>query len=95
MTRTANARLAGFTYLLYIALAFPSMVLFGRATKADGTAAKLARIAEHASDVRVSVVLTLVTCFVAFTLAVALYGSRATRTMSLRRWPCAAESARV
>lgn len=44
-TRTTNARLAGFTYLFYIALAFPAMVLFDKATRAQGTAAKLAGIA--------------------------------------------------
>ena len=27
MTRTTNARVAGFTYLFYIAVAFPGMVL--------------------------------------------------------------------
>jgi hypothetical protein len=32
MTRTTNARIAGFTFLFYIAVAFPSMVLLERAT---------------------------------------------------------------
>lgn len=73
MTRTTNARLAGFTYLLYIALAFTAMVLFDRATSAQGIAAKLAGIAQHATDVRVTVVLTLLTCFAALVLAVTLY----------------------
>jgi Domain of unknown function (DUF4386) len=74
MTRTTNARLAGFTYLFYIAVAFPSMVLFDRATSGNGTAAKLASIARHASDVRVAVVLSLLGCFSALVLAVTLYG---------------------
>jgi hypothetical protein len=52
MTRTTNARLAGFPYLFYIALAIPAMVLFDKATSAEGTAAKLARIAEHPPRVR-------------------------------------------
>ncbi|HKG95910.1 MAG TPA: DUF4386 domain-containing protein [Gemmatimonadaceae bacterium] len=73
MTRATSARLAGVTYLLYIALAFPAMVLFDRATRAQGTPAKLARLAQHASDVRITVVLSLVTCFAAFVLAVTLY----------------------
>ena len=34
MTRRTNARVAGVTYLLYIAVAFPAMVLFGKATSA-------------------------------------------------------------
>lgn len=42
MTRRTNARIAGFTYLFYIAVAFPSMVLFNRATAGEGIAAKLA-----------------------------------------------------
>jgi hypothetical protein len=73
MTRTTNARVAGFTYLLYIALAFPSMVLLDRATSAEGMTAKLALVAQHASDVRIVIVLTLLTCFTALVLAVTLY----------------------
>jgi hypothetical protein len=73
MTRTTNARVAGFTFLFYIALGIASMVLFGRATNADGIAAKLAGIARHASDARVAVVLTLFTSFSALVLGVSLY----------------------
>jgi hypothetical protein len=73
MTRRTNARVAGFTFLLYIALAFPAMVLFGRATSAKGIAAKLAGIAQHASDVRLVIALSLPTCFAALVLAVTLY----------------------
>ncbi len=74
MTRTVNARLAGFAFLAYIALGFPAMVLFDKATNAQGTAAKLESIAAHSSDIRVVVVLTLLTCCAAFVLAVTLYG---------------------
>ena len=73
MTRTTNARIAGFTFLLYIAAGVAGMVLFGRAASGQGTAAKLAGIAQHATDVRVSVVLSLLTCFAALVLAVTLY----------------------
>jgi len=73
MTRTTNARLAGFTFLFYIAIALPSMVLLDRATNAEGIAAKLARVAEHASDVRLAVVLSLISCFAALVLAITLY----------------------
>ena len=55
MTRTTNARIAGFTFLLYIAAGISSLVLFGRATSGEGIAAKLAGIAQHATDVRVAV----------------------------------------
>jgi uncharacterized protein DUF4386 len=73
MTRTTNARLAGFTFLFYIAVAFPSMVLFGRATGAPGIAAKLAGIAQHATELRVTLLLSLLSCFAALVLAVTLY----------------------
>ncbi len=42
MTRTTNARIAGFTFLFYIAAGIASMVLFGRATGSEGIAAQLA-----------------------------------------------------
>jgi hypothetical protein len=74
MTRTTNARIAGLTYLGYIALGLPAMVLFEKASNAQGIAAKLARIGQHASDVRIAVILSLLTCFAALVLAVALYG---------------------
>jgi hypothetical protein len=74
MTRTTNARIAGFTFLFYIAVALPGVVLMNRAAAAEGTVAKLARIAAHASDVRVSIVLALLSCFAAVVLAVTLYG---------------------
>jgi hypothetical protein len=61
-------------FLFYIAVAFPAMVLHGRATSAQGTEAKLVRIAEHSSDVRLVIVLSLLACFSAPILAVALYG---------------------
>jgi Domain of unknown function (DUF4386) len=73
MTRTTNARIAGFTFLFYIAVAFPSMVLFNRATSGEGLAAKLAGIAQHAPGLRLAVVLSLGGCFSALVLAVTLY----------------------
>jgi hypothetical protein len=73
MTRTTNARIAGFTFLLYIAAGVTGMVLFGRATSGEGIAAKLTSIAQHAIDVRVAIVLSLLTCLAALVLAVTLY----------------------
>ena len=73
MTRTTNARIAGVTLLLYIAVGVAQMVLFGGATAGEGTAVRLANMAQHATDVRVNVVLGLLTCFVALALGVALY----------------------
>ena len=73
MTRRTNARLAGFMFLFYIATAFPSMVLFDRATAGADTAAKLATIARHTAHMRATAVLQLITIVDALVLAVALY----------------------
>ena len=73
MTRRMNAGIAGFTFLFYIALAFPAMTMFARATDAPTISGKLALIAEHASDVRMSAVLFLISSFCALVLAITLY----------------------
>jgi Domain of unknown function (DUF4386) len=73
MTRTTNARIAGFTFLFYIAAGIASLALFGQATSEEGIAAKLAGIAQHAPNVRISVVLDLLQCFSALVLGVTLY----------------------
>jgi hypothetical protein len=73
MTRRTNARIAGFTFLFYIAVSFTGMVLSSRAASGEGTAAKLAGIAAHASGVRAAVVLELLGGFCALVLAVTLY----------------------
>ena len=73
MTRTTNARLAGFTFLAYIATGIASMVLFGQAATGANVAAKLASITQHATEVRLSAVLMLLTFFEAVVLAVTLF----------------------
>jgi len=73
VTRTTNARIAGFTFLAYIAAGITSMVLFGQATSAKGIAAKLAGIAQHTTGVGIVILLDLVQCFSALVLAVTLY----------------------
>lgn len=73
MTRTTNARIAGVAYLLYIAVAFPSMVISNRASAGESLAAKLATITQHAGDLRVAAVLSLLGSFCALILAVTLY----------------------
>lgn len=72
MTRNASARIAGATYLIYIGVAFPSMVLFRKATAGDGVAAQLATIAQHAGEMRATLLLTLASVFCALILAVTL-----------------------
>ncbi len=73
MTRTTNARIAGFAFLIYIAAGITSLVLFGRAASGEAIAVKLASIAQHTTDVRIAVLLGLLECFSALVLAVTLY----------------------
>jgi hypothetical protein len=67
------AKLAGFTFLFYIAAGIANEVLFHRAINGEGTAAILSSVSAHASDLRVSVLLELFECFSALILAVAMY----------------------
>ncbi len=73
MTRATNARIAGVTFLVYIAVTFASLTLFARATRGVGVAAQLAGIAQHATDVRLTILLGLLGNFCALVLAVTLY----------------------
>jgi len=73
VTRATNARVAGVAYLLYIAVAFPSMLLSGRASAGENMTAKLASMAQHAGDVRLAAILGLLGCMCALVLAVTLY----------------------
>src|SRR5688572_6356424 len=73
MTRTTNARVAGLTFLLYIALGITAMIVSAQATSGQGVAAKLAGIAQHASHVHLAAVLNLFTGFAALVVGVALW----------------------
>lgn len=72
MTRTTNARVAGFTFLFYIVVGITQMVL-SSGTHAEGSAEKLALIAQHAPQVRFNILLSLLTGFSALVLGVTLY----------------------
>ncbi len=74
MTRNTSARIAGVAYLLYIGVAFPSMVMFGKVTAGADIPARLASVARHVSDLRLMLILDLVSVFCALTLAVTLWG---------------------
>jgi len=63
MTRTTNARIAGFTYLFYAAIGICLELLMHQATGVDGDAAKLARIGEYATNVRLAILITLPSCW--------------------------------
>lgn len=73
MTRKANARVAGFTFLFYIVIGITSLVLSGRATQGGAIAEKLASVAQHTTEVRVIAALYLLTAFSAVVLGVTLY----------------------
>lgn len=73
MTRRTNERIAGVTFLAYIALGVGAMVLSGRAGRGEGIAAQLASFAHHAADVRAAAVLNLLSAFAALVLGVTLY----------------------
>jgi hypothetical protein len=73
VTRRANARIAGFASLFYMAVGIANEFLMNRATGAEGVAGTLARIARHATDVRLAVLFGLVESFSALVLAVTLY----------------------
>jgi hypothetical protein len=73
MTLRTNARVAGVTFLFYIAAGITSLALSGRATAVAGTAAKLASIAQHEAAMRVVALLSLPIGFSALVLGVTLY----------------------
>ena len=73
MTHTTNARIAGFTFLLYIVAGIAGVVLFSQATGGGEVTAKLASIAQHILQLRLSIVLGLLQAVCAFVLAVTLY----------------------
>jgi hypothetical protein len=77
MTRKTNARLAGFMFLFYIVTGIANLILFNQATSGAGgpenIAAKLAAIAQHATTVRLTVLLTLCGFVSAVVLGVTLY----------------------
>jgi hypothetical protein len=73
MTRTTNARLAGITFLAYIATGIADLMLFGRVATGADVAAKLTNLAQHATTGRVCALLELLTFFEAAILAVTLY----------------------
>ena len=67
MTRTSSSRLAGFTFLFYIATGIGGMVLFAPASKG------LASMVQHATMVRAEAVYALLMMMNAFVLGLALY----------------------
>jgi hypothetical protein len=73
MTLRANARVAGLAFLLNFVTGIGRAVLFSQVSAGDGTAARLASIAQHATLVRVTAVLVLLEFLYQAVLAVTLY----------------------
>lgn len=73
MTRTTNSRIAGVTYFVYFVAGVASMFLSGAAARGAGIAAQLATIAQHATEYRLVVLLTVICAFSALVLGVTLY----------------------
>lgn len=73
MTRSTNARIAGATFLVYIAVGLAGLRLWSRATAGAGVTEQLAGLAQHATDARFSILLTLAGNLSALVLAVTLY----------------------
>jgi hypothetical protein len=73
MTRNTNARIAGGTFLFYIAVGVLSMIIFGRAARGTGITEKLASMAQHTTAMGVVFLLLLLQAFSAIALAVTLY----------------------
>ena len=73
MTLRGNARLAGVAFLLNFVTGIVRAVLFNQVSAGDGTAARLANIAQHAPLVRVTALLVLLEFLYQAVLAATLY----------------------
>lgn len=73
MTRTTNARIAGYAFLIYIAGGITSMIMFRRAAGGDNIAARLDSLAQHPSALGPLVLLGFVQAFSAVALGVSLW----------------------
>ena len=73
-SQNRSAKVAGFTFLFYIAISFISMNIYSQVTSGTGgVAAKLASIAQHMPLMRWTAFISLLIFFVAVVLAIALY----------------------
>lgn len=74
MTHSTNARIAGATFLLYIAIGITDMIVTRGSSAGDDVAQRLASIARHLPQVHAGMLLGLTMGFIALTLGIALYG---------------------
>jgi len=73
MKRRTNARIAGYAFIYYIAAGILTMILSAQTSSGTGIAAKLAGMAEHVTQVRITYLLGLSLAFAAFALGITLY----------------------
>jgi hypothetical protein len=73
MTRAVVARVAGATFLVYIAVRVASSVLFEGSIGSGVAASRLASVAAHTGDLRIATVLALANCVCALVMGVSLY----------------------
>lgn len=74
MTRTTNARIAGFTYLFYAAIGICLELLMHQARGGYDGAAMVTRVGQYATNVRLAILITLLECLSSLVLGVTLYG---------------------
>lgn len=74
MTRTTNARIAGFTYLFYAAIGICIELLMHQARGGYDDAAMVSRIGQYATNVRLAILIALLECLSSLVLGVTLYG---------------------
>ncbi len=86
MKRVTIARVAGAAFLLYVVAGATNEFLMARATDADGVTATLVHLAANATDVRLSILLSLAEALSAFVLAVTLYGLTRDQDADLARF---------
>lgn len=73
MTRRSTARVAGIAFLLYIAAGITDLVVTRGSSRGDDAAARLTTFAQHATQIRLGAVLTLVEVLCAVALGITLY----------------------
>lgn len=74
MTSRTNARVAGSAFLFYIVVSVGTMIVAGGIPAADGVAERIEVLGQHATVVRINMLLGVLTGFTALTLGAALYG---------------------
>lgn len=85
MTDTANARVAGVAFLVYIAAGVTSLVVDGRITAGADMAARLANVAAHQADVGLVSLLGWVMAGSAIALGISLFALTRDRDPDLAR----------